>query len=242
MGEIIMNKKTLILLVTSFVGTLTWADNVTVPNTFVDGTTASASEVNANFDAIKSAVDDNDSRITTNTSDISTNTANITVNTTAISAAVPQVALKDTNGVYVGRVIGMENFSRPYVFTDQGYRTVIRMPLGMVGLQGAASMTYESTDCTGTAYVSNEYVGTVFIPQVNPDTAYNAGIILYVPHNAQPISVLVYSALEASDPNNLICVTFIGPGTADDSYPAYLNDPNITGIHNTAYPVNMLIE
>ena len=42
MGEKIMNKKTLILLVVSLVGTQAWAGNVTIPNTFTDGTTASA--------------------------------------------------------------------------------------------------------------------------------------------------------------------------------------------------------
>jgi len=59
----IMNKNTLILLTVSLVGTQAWAGSVTVPNTFLDGTTASASEVNANFDAVKTEVDDNDTRI-----------------------------------------------------------------------------------------------------------------------------------------------------------------------------------
>ncbi len=40
------------------------AGSVTIPNTFTSGTTAVAEEVNANFDAIDTAVDDNDSRIT----------------------------------------------------------------------------------------------------------------------------------------------------------------------------------
>jgi hypothetical protein len=40
-------------------------DTLTIPNTFNAGTPAVAAEVNANFDAAKSAVDDNDARITT---------------------------------------------------------------------------------------------------------------------------------------------------------------------------------
>jgi hypothetical protein len=44
---------------------LTLAGSVTLPNTFTAGTPARASEVNANFSAIKSAVDDNDARINT---------------------------------------------------------------------------------------------------------------------------------------------------------------------------------
>jgi hypothetical protein len=39
------------------------ASTVTIPHTFVGGTTALASEVNANFQAVKAAVDDNDARI-----------------------------------------------------------------------------------------------------------------------------------------------------------------------------------
>ena len=42
-----------------------YATGVTIPNAFSSGTTTSAAEMNANFDAVKAAVDDNDSRITT---------------------------------------------------------------------------------------------------------------------------------------------------------------------------------
>ncbi len=41
------------------------ASSVTTPNTFTPGTTAQASQVNANFSAIQTAVNDNASRITT---------------------------------------------------------------------------------------------------------------------------------------------------------------------------------
>jgi len=40
-----------------------YAGSVTVPNTFQPGTTARAAEVNTNFQAVKTAVDDNDIRI-----------------------------------------------------------------------------------------------------------------------------------------------------------------------------------
>ena len=40
------------------------AGSVTIPNTFVAATPAVAAEVNANFAAVKAAVDDNDARIT----------------------------------------------------------------------------------------------------------------------------------------------------------------------------------
>ena len=42
------------------------ASPVSLPNTFVNGTVADANQVNANFSAVKSAVDDNDARIQAN--------------------------------------------------------------------------------------------------------------------------------------------------------------------------------
>lgn len=64
-------KRLIILLVIAlipmiFAGSSSWAGSVTIPNTFVAGTTARASEVNANFSAVETAVDDNDARIATN--------------------------------------------------------------------------------------------------------------------------------------------------------------------------------
>ena len=48
-----------------------YATGVTIPNSFSSGTATSAAEMNANFDAVKAAVDDNDSRITTLESSVS---------------------------------------------------------------------------------------------------------------------------------------------------------------------------
>jgi hypothetical protein len=46
-----------------FMTPVTWAGNVTIPNNFTPGTKALAAEVNANFSAVETAVDDNDGRI-----------------------------------------------------------------------------------------------------------------------------------------------------------------------------------
>jgi len=62
------------------------AGTVTIPNTFSSGSAAVAQEVNDNFTAIKTAVDDNDSSINSNGGNISTNTTNITSNTADIAA------------------------------------------------------------------------------------------------------------------------------------------------------------
>lgn len=51
------------LVVATLVGTIALGANVTLPFAFSAGTTAKASEVNANFAAVKSAVDDGQSQI-----------------------------------------------------------------------------------------------------------------------------------------------------------------------------------
>ncbi|NVJ60656.1 MAG: hypothetical protein HWE27_09700 [Gammaproteobacteria bacterium] len=59
-------KNLYLFLITLFAPSFLWASNVDIPNTFTAGTPARAAEVNANFSAIETAVDDNDARITTN--------------------------------------------------------------------------------------------------------------------------------------------------------------------------------
>jgi len=61
-----MNNKIGIILMglsLSMLATQVSASSVTIPNSFTAGTAAIAAEVNGNFDAVKSAVDDNDSRL-----------------------------------------------------------------------------------------------------------------------------------------------------------------------------------
>ena len=57
------------------------AETLTVPNTFTNGTTAEADEVNANFAAVETAINDNDSRITEAQSTADAAVAGHTVNT-----------------------------------------------------------------------------------------------------------------------------------------------------------------
>lgn len=151
---------------------------------------------------------------------------------TQINSAV----LKDANGVYVGRVIGMEHSSAPYVLTDQGYRTGMLMGLGRIFEFG--EVYFESVDCTGTAYVASlKNLGTVYIPNnVLGDLAYTAGAIFYTPHDAQSVTINIQSMYDF----NMNCVPHIA--TDDTAYPAYANDPSITGIQSSLYLTRMLIE
>lgn len=53
----------LLIAVFSLAGGVGYADPLTIPNTFVSGAKAKAADVNANFQAVKNAVDNNDARI-----------------------------------------------------------------------------------------------------------------------------------------------------------------------------------
>ncbi len=76
----------LILLICFTFANSVLAGDLTIPNSFTAGTPAVAAEVNSNFTAVESAVDDNDARITTNAADISTNTDDIAANTADINS------------------------------------------------------------------------------------------------------------------------------------------------------------
>ncbi len=76
---------------------VTWAGSVTIPNSFTAGEAAVAAEVNANFTAVKTAVNDNDSRISTNASDISSNTSDIATNASNISSNTSDIATNASN-------------------------------------------------------------------------------------------------------------------------------------------------
>ena len=145
------------------------------------------------------------------------------------------VLLKDANGVEIGRVIGMESVSWPYVLTDQGYRTLFILAFGRVHINTA--VYFESTNCTGTAYVpSAKYLGAVFSATPQYDIAYALGGLMYSPSDAQSATVDINTTLDS----NLECVPYVYPGYT--GYPAYLNNPDITGINNTIYPARLLIE
>lgn len=79
---------------------MAYAGSVTVPNTFSSGTPAVAAEVNANFSAVASEVNDNDGRITTNAGAIATNTSDIA----ALDARI--AALEGSGGLTVASING----------------------------------------------------------------------------------------------------------------------------------------
>ena len=155
----------------------------------------------------------------------------VVADVTQINAAV----LKDANGVYIGRVIGMPHVPLPYVLTDKAYRTQIKVTDGKLRL--SHTIVFESTDCSGAAYIigGGGFVGAVFLPTTNFELAYAEGALFYSPKDAQGVSVAHNSSLDA----DLNCQVDV---LTEDGWPAFPNDLSITGVMNTAYPALMKIE
>ncbi len=89
------HKRALCVLLLAFALPAARAGQVSIPNSFSSGTPAVAAEVNANFDAVKTAVDDNDGRINAVSTLASANASAIT----ALQATVAslQTALDTAN-------------------------------------------------------------------------------------------------------------------------------------------------
>ena len=77
-------RKLLLILGIAFINNIQAAD-LTIPNTFTAGTPAVAVDVNANFAAVETEVDDNNASIVGNASGITTNASNITSNNAGIT-------------------------------------------------------------------------------------------------------------------------------------------------------------
>ena len=150
------------------------------------------------------------------------------------------VLLKDANGVKIGRVIGMEDVSWPYVLTREGYRTLFRIGSGKVTLFPDDGVGFAETNCMGMAYVSRGVsLGAVFLPTPDFHGFYDGGgALLYARSNAVKENFNIKSVRRSNNDCDDLGVL----GEDHDLYPAYLNDASVTGIENTVYPNRMLIE
>lgn len=233
--EINMNKnflKTLILVTMSLWGSHLIAGSITVPNTFTGGTTASAAEVNANFDAVKSAVDDNDARITENTSDIAANVVNITDNMNAINAISTSMPNVFVDGVLVGKlaVYPGNNFISAILITlPTGYLAWFDGDNGLYANSFGASEPHEifylSGNCIGQAYVKRESVMPVVVygmGQLYANSGLDPNTIYYISKNST-LESLTYNSRN----NGFGCTAETAGATL---LKAYTNDSNETGI------------
>ena len=84
------------LLLLALLPVAVYADSITIPNTFVNGQVADADQVNANFSAVKTSVDDNDGRITTAQGTADTAATNAAIAQTTANTAVTNAAAAQT--------------------------------------------------------------------------------------------------------------------------------------------------
>jgi hypothetical protein len=183
----------------------THAGPVTVPNTFVSGAPARADEVNANFNAVAGAVNDNDTRIDTNVSDISRNASDIATNASEIASnasgvaanaseiaantsgvatnaaaianitGAPRYVIVDSNGQIIGDIIG-GGFTWPVIITSEGYVTELRSADGIV--RPGSHVFFTEQGCTGDSYMDlgNDLDGTTTNQGYRLSTDWHGGV------------------------------------------------------------------
>lgn len=141
MEQIDVNKNIIIFLTVSLIGSHAWAGSVAVPNTFVDGTAASAGEVNANFDAIESAVNDNDVRISSDFSELDNRLKGIEESNSYITAQIIGVDMQVSS-----QSIGLYSVITP---------TGLSLTVNTEGYPIQNQLYFESNDCSGQPYIKS---------------------------------------------------------------------------------------
>mgnify|MGYP001828818194 CR=1 FL=1 len=196
-----MNKLMLGLVIVVLATPYTWAETVTVPNTFVDGEVASASEVNENFETVATAIG----------------------NIRGLSVYV--------NSVRRGAVIdwgsggGTSFFMSAIsirVLMDSGYVAIVSTEGD--GLR-EVPLSYESIDCTGQPYFSFDPMNPILARQgvvISNDTP--APDTLYLAQAGTPIESITLNSQSKSG----VCNT-PGPGITVDGVKVTVNDATLTG-------------
>lgn len=198
------------------------ADVLDVPHEFTAGTTASAAEVNENFSAAETAVDDNDSRITANANDI----ADIT---TVVQGLGPPIAVFDGNGDELGLLLsGLSSADGPgrvTVLGEQGYSFVVEMATGEIR-ESFRPLYYATPDCSGALYTYRP-AGTVF--RSSTDSA-----LYYVERSSTPVSIS-NGSYRGDDG------TCFDLATLEAAWPAFPNAFGVTGVSDEPHPLPLKI-
>ncbi len=207
-----------------------------VPNTFQSGQPARAAEVNANFSAVETGINDNDNRIMNNETDITNNSATISSNTATIAAANAAIqsqlgpVVLDGNGNEIGLLVSIgENHLNFEVITQQGYLFSVSPRDGrtMVG-----PLYFASSDCTGTGYTDASFFNGYVVSLWDLTGVLS---LYYVDKNSVPLTN--FSVASVSTPGG--CIVQAGPSVV---YPVLLNDPTVTGISTDTYQLPIKIE
>jgi hypothetical protein len=194
----------------------TLADSLVVPNKFLPGTPARASDVNQNFAAVESSVNDNDTRIAANSD---------------LLSKLGTIRVYDGSGAELGLLVNInDDLCCVSVLTQQGYITLIRLDDGnTMGTAGPGrQIEYQSTDCSGT--------GLTYSPAGFIETGYElTGLIslFYTPRDAFVLTNVTINSVTGPDG----CVTLDQPFQNPTAWPIVPNDPAVTGVSRLSYPL-----
>ncbi len=141
-----------------------YSANLTIPNTFTAGTTAVASQVNANFSAVKVAVDDNNTNIANLQNLISTLQTTISTMQSQITDLQNRVQTLENDSVTnLGSYMSID--------TSSGYATVV---FNGVNLQVKNGATESIANGLGNIIIGyNADLTSTLVPEVCSDSQYN---------------------------------------------------------------------
>ncbi len=213
------------------------AGQATIPHNFKSGDAAKASDVNQNFDALETEINDNDTRV----SDHETRILSIE---SQVAEANKRVVAVDGNNNELGLVIGDEASALIYILTPEGYSVSINSS-GSLGSGDTNGIVFTDGNCGmsgGSAYISHFSSNRIITPKSvistssfgNPQNQQ----LFYVPMPGTVVSMITYQS-SLSDPQ--VGCSII-TGTAQNAQQVLANDPAVTGIPNTPIPSPITIE
>lgn len=189
--------------------------------------------MNANFDALETAVDGNASDIAANAADIATNTAGIAANTAALSNPTSVKFL--ANGQVVGSFL-----SYGTLLNFEDFEVRFRFLSGQIQ-PGTNDFLYLQSNCQGQAYGRDiELIG---------DFLGDGGAVFRSPFSGDPVRLYYWDADSTLIENQTFLSSLSeangGCSNADnvdvDAYPVYPNDPAITGVSSEFYDLPIRI-
>ena len=218
-----------------------------VPNTFQSGQPARATDVNANFDAVESAIDTNSTRIDTNETASQNNALSISQ-----IASAGGISVYTQNGVELGKFLAMRRINSPdpviYLLNGKGFVFAVGTSGDPLDYGETREIYYSGIDCTGDAYIGQS-------SQWLSDWGFNVGAIAtgirdgvvtryYTERGGSNIEPIPYQSIQR--PNEVDYGTSPIPGCdsrslyAKNGWRAIVNDEAVTGVSNTP-PVGPLV-
>ncbi len=236
----------------SLLSSTSYAGQVTIPNTFVSETSARAGEVNANFNSVKAAVDDNNQRITGNAANITNNTADIGQNAADIGQLSNNVKLLvavDANGIDIGFASIPNRLGTVNIATSMGYYSSMYPGKGRLAIYD--TLYFTDTTCGGsggTTWIDYSFAfalipGTVFennnYEMAGSSDTWPTNDLWYLPQSATFLNNQIVGSSKSSYPGSS-CSSVTQ--TLLEAAQVFPNDPAITGIANTPYPAPISLE